>query len=97
MGWGVAHAIPDPRMTNLLINLVIFVALLFSPIAFPIENFPDWLAAAHRVLPFWHMASVIRAGLTEGLVENTAGHYAVLAAWTVGAWALAAAVVGRRG
>jgi ABC-2 type transport system permease protein len=96
VGWGVAHAVPDPRMINLLINLVIFVALLFSPIAFPIENFPGWLAGVHRVLPFWHMASVVRAGLTEGLVTGLAGHYAALGLWTVGSWGLAAWVVGRR-
>ncbi len=42
---------------------------MFSPIAFPIENFPGWLAAAHRVLPFWHMANVVRALLTQGLVD----------------------------
>jgi ABC-2 type transport system permease protein len=96
VGWGTAHAIGDPRITNLLVNLVIFVVLLFSPIAFPISNFPDWLASAHRALPFWAMASVVRAALTDGLVADLGRHYAVLAAWTVGAWALAAWVVGRR-
>jgi len=96
VGWGAAHAIPDPRITNLLVNLVIFVVLLFSPIAFPIENFPDWLASLHRVLPFWSMANVVRAGLTDGLVADLGRHYAVLAAWTVCAWTVAAWVVGRR-
>ncbi len=96
VGWGVSHAVPDPRMVNLLVNLVIFVALLFSPIAFPIENFPGWLAAVHRVLPFWHIASVIRAGLTDGLVDGVLVHYLVLAAWTTGSWGLAAWIVGRR-
>jgi ABC-2 type transport system permease protein len=96
VGWGTAHAVPDPRLTNLLVNLVIFVVLLFSPIAFPIENFPGWLASLHRVLPFWSMASVVRAALADGLVADVGRHYALLAAWTVGAWALAAWVVGRR-
>jgi ABC-2 type transport system permease protein len=96
VGWGTAHAIGDPRITNLLVNLVIFVVLLFSPIAFPIENFPGWLAAIHRVLPFWPMANVIRDALSDGLVTDVARHYAVLAGWTVGAWLLAAWAVGRR-
>ena len=77
-------------------NLVIFVVLMFSPIAFPIENFPGWLAAAHRVLPFWHMANVVRASLTQGLVTGVWASYLVLAAWTLGAWMLAAWAVGRR-
>jgi ABC-2 type transport system permease protein len=96
VGWGAAHAIAEPRITNLLVNLTIFVALLFSPIAFPIENFPDWLAAVHRVFPFWAMAGVVRAALTDGLVADLGRHYAVLIAWTIGAWVLAAWVVGRR-
>jgi len=96
VGFGFAHAIPEPRVTNLLVNMVIFLVLLFSPIAFPIANFPDWFASVHRVLPFFHMASIIRAGLTEGLVTGLAGSYLVVAAWTVGSWALAAWVVGRR-
>ena len=75
---------------------MIFVALLFSPIAFPIENFPAWLAGLHHALPFWHMASVVRAGLTDGLVSGLAGHYLALGAWTAASWALAAWIVGRR-
>jgi len=96
VGFGFAHAIPEPRVTNLLVNMLIFLVLLFSPIAFPIANFPDWFASVHRVLPFFHMASIIRAGLTEGLVTGLAGSYLVVVAWTFGSWALAAWVVGRR-
>jgi len=96
IGWTTAHTIADPRITNLLVNLVIFVVLLFSPIAFPIENFPGWLAAVHRVLPFWAMAQVVREGLTDGLVADVGRHYAVLAVWTAAAWIVGARVVGRR-
>ena len=96
VGFGIGHAVAEPRMTNLITNLVIFTVLMFSPIAFPIENFPGWLAAAHRVLPFWHMANVIRDGLTDGLVADPARSYLVVAAWTVGAWLVTAWTVGRR-
>lgn len=96
VGFGFAHAIPEPRVTNLITNLIIFGVLLFSPVAFPIANFPDWFASVHRVLPFYHMANIVRAGLTEGLVQDVTRSYAVVAIWTVGAWALAAWAVGRR-
>jgi len=96
VGFGFAHAIPEPRITNLIVNMVIFLVLLFSPVVFPITNFPDWFASVHRVLPFFHMANIVRGGLTEGLVEDLATSYAVLSAWMVGSWALAAWVVGRR-
>lgn len=97
VGYGFGHAIPNPRLTNLLVNLIIFLVLLFSPIAFPIENFPGWFAGVHRVLPFYHMGQVIRDGLTDGIVTGVTGSYAVLALWTGAAWALIGRVVGRRG
>ncbi len=96
VGFGFAHAIPEPRLTNLIVNMVIFLVLLFSPVAFPISNFPDWFAAVHRVLPFFHMANVIRGGLTFGLVDGLATSYAVLTLWMIGSWVLAAWVVRRR-
>ena len=96
VGFGFAHAIPEPRLTNLIVNMIIFLVLLFSPVAFPIENFPDWFASVHRVLPFFHMANIIRGGLTEGLVEGVALSYTVVAIWTIASWTLTAWVVGRR-
>ena len=97
VGYGLGHAVPDPRVTNLIVNLVMFSVLMFSPLAFPIEQFPGWLGAVHQVLPFHHMATVVRAALTDGLVSHVARSYAVLAAWTVVSWAAALRVVGRRG
>jgi len=96
VGFAVGHAVPDPALINVITNLVIFVVLMFSPIAFPIENFPQWLAAAHRALPFWHMANVVRASLTQGLVQHVWVSYSVLGAWTAAAWVLSAWAVGRR-
>lgn len=96
VGFAAGHAIPDPRITNLLTNLVLFLALLFSPIVVPIEQFPEWWAAVHRVLPFFHMANVIRDALTDGLVTGLATSWIVLGLWAVLSWTLAAWVVGRR-
>lgn len=96
VGFAFAHAIPEPRITNLVTNLIIFLVLLFSPIVVQITQFPDWWATVHRVLPFYHMANVIRASLSSGLVTSVAASWAVLAIWTVASWALAAWVIGRR-
>ena len=96
VGFGLGHLIPDARVTNLITNIIVFFVLLFSPIVVPIELFPDWLAAIHRVLPFYPMASVIRAGLTEGLVTKVAESYLVLGAWTLGSWLAVARVLARR-
>jgi len=97
VGLGFAHGIKNPVVVNLIANTLIFVVLLFSPISFPISQFPGWLADVHRALPFYHMANVIRASLSNGLVSDVWVSYAVLAAWTVAGWAVTAWVVGRRG
>jgi ABC-2 type transport system permease protein len=96
VGYGIGHAIKNPLLTNLLGNLTIFFVLLFSPIVFPPAQLPGWLQAVHSVLPFQHMAATLRAGLTDGLVSDVAHSYAVVVVWTLGAWIVAATVVGRR-
>lgn len=98
VGFGMAHAIANPLVVNLITNMLIFFVLLFSPVVYPAEQVPGWLMAIHQVLPFHHMAVVIRAGLSEGLVTTSVGvSYAVLVAWTVAGWGVTAWVVGRRG
>ena len=81
---------------NFITNMIVFFVLLFSPIVVPIEQFPGWLAAVHRVLPFHHMAHVIRDSLSDGLVTDVGISYLVLGVWTVAGWSATAWVVGRR-
>lgn len=96
IGFAMAVAIPNPLVTNAIVNALIFVVLLFSPVAYPISQLPSWLADVQRGLPFYHLAQVMRAGLTVGVVHGLAVSCAVLAAWTVASWALAGWVIGRR-
>jgi ABC-2 type transport system permease protein len=97
VGYAMGHAIPEPRVTTLLTNVVIFLVLLFSPIVVPIELFPEWWASVQRVLPFWHMSVVIRDGLTNGLlVERVGASYLALVLWTSLAWVAAGRIVARR-
>jgi ABC-2 type transport system permease protein len=96
IGFAMAQLIGKPLVTNAVVNALIFVVLMYSPVVFPISRLPLWLADVHRVLPIYHLGQVLRASVTTGLVSNLALSYAVLAAWTVAAWAGAAWVVGRR-
>jgi ABC-2 type transport system permease protein len=96
VGFGMALAISNPLIINLITNALIFVVLLFSPIVIPASHFPGWLLAADRALPFYNMAEVIRAGLSTGLVTDLTRSYLILAAWTAAGWAMTAFVVGRR-
>ena len=95
LGYAIAHAV-EPMFATLISNVVIFFVLLFTPIVYPIEQLPGWLQLVHRILPFHHMAVVVREGLSDGLVHDAGLSYAVLAAWMVAAWTLAAWVIGRR-
>ncbi len=96
VGYAFAHAIPRPMITNMITQLLIFVILGFSPINFPPENLPNWLVAVNEWLPFQHMAAVVRAALTDGLVENVGASYAVLAAYAAVSAIVAGWVIGRR-
>jgi len=96
VGFAMAQLVARPVVTNAVVNALIFVVLLFSPVQFPISRLPLWLADVHRVLPFYYLGQVLRAALTHGLVSNLALSYAVLAAWTVAAWAGTAWAVARR-
>jgi ABC-2 type transport system permease protein len=96
VGLSMALLINNPMVTNAIMNAMIFIVLIFSPVQFPISRLPLWLADVHRVLPIYYLAEVLRASLTRGLVSDTGLSYAVLSAWTLAAWAATAWVVGRR-
>jgi ABC-2 type transport system permease protein len=97
LGYALAHAIPKPEITQLISQLLIFVVVGFAPINYPPENLPGWLASAHEVLPFVHMARVVRDALVEGLVTSATRSYVVLAVWTLFAAVVSAFVLrGRR-
>ncbi len=96
LGFCMAVLIGKPMVTNAILNALIFVVLMFSPVQFPISRLPLWLADAHRVLPIYYLAEVLRASVTRGLVHDTGLSYAVLGAWTLASWAATAWVVGRR-
>ena len=96
IGMAMAHAIPNPMITMLATQILVFVIMLYSPINFPPDRLPGWLAAIHRFLPFEHMANVVRAGLTRGLATEVEFSFLVLGIWATASWSLTAWVVGRR-
>jgi len=96
VGFGMALAIRDPMVVNLICNALVFVVLLFSPIVFPASQIPGWLWQVQQVLPFYNMAVVIRAGLTVGLVGHVVTSFLILAGWTVAGITATGWVIGRR-
>jgi ABC-2 type transport system permease protein len=96
LGYAMAHSIPSPEVTQLISQFLIFAIFGFSPISFPAENLPAWLAELPEYLPFAHMANVVRDALTDGIATDVGRSYVVLAVWTLLAAALSGVVLGRR-
>jgi ABC-2 type transport system permease protein len=96
VGYAIAHLSPKPELVSVLTNLIIFCLFLFSPINFPVERLPSWLAALHRFLPVRYAADVIRGTLTEGYVNGLQLGFLMLGAWCVVGFGVTYAVVTRR-
>ncbi|RSM59382.1 ABC transporter [Actinoplanes sp. ATCC 53533] len=92
----VAYAAP-PAVTSMVSQLIVFVALMFSPINFPAERLPGWLQAIHVVLPFEHMARAVRDTLTTPSEGIAVLPFAVLAAWCAAGLVITLRVMTRRG
>jgi len=97
VGYALAHALGNPMLIAAITQMLIFVIIGFSPINFPADQLPGWLAALHRWLPLAPMADIVRAGLTHGVVDDVARSYLVLGAWAIASVGISAAVLGRRG
>lgn len=96
MGHMVAQGIPSPMVVRVVAVSCIFVVFGFSPVMFPAEQLPAWLADVNRWLPFGSLATVMRASLTTGYAHQVARSYAVVGVWTVVAAGATAWVAGRR-
>lgn len=97
IGYAIAHAIDNTNATQVLSQIFAFGILGFTPITYPIENLPAWLASMHQALPFLHMGTVIRNGLVPHLTRDVGFAYLMLAGWTIALTVATALVVGRRG
>jgi ABC-2 type transport system permease protein len=96
VGYAIASLLP-PMLSNLVTQVLVVFVLMFSPLNFPADRLPDWLAAVHRVLPIQAMGEVMRATLAGNAFPLTWGTFLLLAAWCLASFAVAHAVLNRRG
>jgi ABC-2 type transport system permease protein len=96
LGYALAHALTEPMTTRLITQMLVFVIFGYAPILFPAWQMPAWLATVNSWLPFQHMATIVRGGLTDGLVGHVGWSYLVVAVWGVAAAAVSAWALGRR-
>lgn len=80
VGYTIAHGAPKPQMAQLATQVIVFGIMIFSPIMYPIDQLPGWLAAVHRVLPVKYMADLSRGTLTD-LNVNLGLAFAVVGGW----------------
>ena len=91
LGYALASAIRTPAAAQPVASLVFLPFLLVSGVLVPADRLPARIAAVARIFPVEHLANAIRYALDPAV---TGGHLAVadlavLAAWAVGAFAVA--------
>jgi ABC-2 type transport system permease protein len=96
VGYALATVLPQ-TLANLLTQVLVVFVLMFSPLNFPPERLPDWLATIHSVLPIQAMGEVIRGTLAGNVFPLTAGPFLLLGAWCVASFAITGRVMTRRG
>lgn len=95
VGYGFSYALP-PQGSMALSQVLIFGALMFSPINFPMERLPEWLQALHSVLPLYSMAEVMRASMAASTFVVDVKHYVLLTIWAVIGYGGAILVLNRK-
>jgi len=95
LGYSIAHGAPKPQMAQLVTQITIFAIMFFSPIIYPTEQLPDWLAAVHRVLPIKYMADLSRGTLTD-LNVNLGLAFGVVGGWCLLGLAVTSVLIRRR-
>lgn len=96
LGLALGHGIDRPTLTQSTTQLLVFAVFGFCPIVFPATHLPRWLADLNAVLPFESMATLVRAGLTSGLVSDLARAILVVALWLLASVGVVAWTMGRR-
>ena len=94
IGYMVGVVCTSLTVISLVGNALAFFILLFSPINFPPDHLPGWMAAIHQVLPIQHMATLVRSTLTGH--AGPASSWLVVSLWCAGALLVASLVPLRR-
>jgi len=95
IGYAIASLLPQ-MFANLLTQVLVVFVLMFSPLNFPPDRLPEWLATIHRVLPFQAMGEVVRGTLASNSFPLPAGAVLLLGAWCIAAFAVTYRILARR-
>jgi ABC-2 type transport system permease protein len=95
IGYGIGYGL-QPAAARMISQLVVFIALMFSPILFPASRLPDWFESVHTVLPFQYMAECIRESLSSPPGGPSGLPFLVLSAWSVAGYVITYRMMSRR-
>lgn len=96
IGYAIAFLLPQ-TLANMLTQVLVVFVLMFSPLNFPADRLPEWLALAHRILPIQSMGEVLRGTLASGTFPLTTSMFAMLTVWCVASLVITLRVLERRG
>jgi ABC-2 type transport system permease protein len=93
LGYALGHALSNPMTIQVSEGVLRFLVFCLSPILFPAEQLPGWLAALSWWLPFRHMAVIVRDALAPEMVADAPISYLMVGIWGlvfagISAWAL---------
>jgi ABC-2 type transport system permease protein len=95
VGYAIASVLP-PMLANLVTQVLVVFVLMFSPLTFPADRLPGWLAAIHGVLPIQAMGEVVRGTLASNAFPLTVGAFLALGAWCAASFTVTSLVLTRR-
>ena len=95
VGEAMATLLP-PAVAQIITRMLVFIVLLFTPVSFPADRLPGWLATAHEYLPVEPMAQLIRAALAQDHFSMPGRALVVLILWCLASVLGAVAALRRR-
>lgn len=95
VGYAIASLL-QPQLAQLVSQMLVFIVLLFSPVSYPADRMPGWLATIHEWFPIEPMSQIVRAGLAPDAFDVPTRSVIVLAVWCVAAVTGALATLRRR-
>lgn len=95
VGYAMASILP-PMLAQLMTQVLVVLVFMFSPLNFPPDRLPGWLAALHTVLPIQAMGQVLRGSLAPEAFALPIGPVLLLAGWCAASFLLTFAVLNRR-
>ena len=95
VGYAMASLLP-PLVAQMASQVLVVFILMFSPLNFPADRLPGWLATVHSVLPIQAMGEVMRGTLDTNSFPLTADAFLLLGAWCAASFAATGVVLTRR-